>query len=147
MIKALTAAEIYLDYLNNWLTIEKMAEDYGITEDHMQSLINRGKIEHEYECLEKTSGYSSSFWRDSNGEIVQEKTGKTIALIPYFNKSNQEHKANARLMAAAPELLESLVSAKVNIEEMMNEEAEISKDNFMAIINMIERAIISATKE
>lgn len=144
---AKTAAEIYLDYLNNWLSIEKMAESYGVTKSRMNLLIKRGKIKHERQCLEKTSGHSSGYWYDSDGQIVQEKTGKTIAIIPYFDKSNQEHKANARLMATAPELLESLVSAKINIEEMMNEEAEISKDNFMAIINMIERAIISATKE
>ena len=144
---AKTAAEIYLDYLNNWLSIEKMAESYGVTKSRMNLLIKRGKIKHERQCLEKTSGHSSGYWYAPDGSIVQEKTGKTIAIIPYFDKSNQEHKANARLMATAPELLESLVSAKINIEEMMNEEAEISKDNFMAIINMIERTIISATKE
>lgn len=42
-----------------------------------------------------------------DGQIVAQETGKTIALIPYFDNDNEEQKANQNLFAAAPDLLEA----------------------------------------
>jgi hypothetical protein len=36
-------AEIYLDFVNNFLTVEKFAEHYGMTEKEAQALIDRNK--------------------------------------------------------------------------------------------------------
>jgi hypothetical protein len=47
-------------------------------------------------------------WIAKDGQIYPEETGKTLALIPYFDKESEEDNANASLMAAAPELLEQL---------------------------------------
>ena len=47
-------------------------------------------------------------WHAHDGQIYPIETGKTLALIPYFNKDDKEHQANAQLIAAAPELLEAL---------------------------------------
>ncbi len=43
-------AVIYLDYLNNFLTVEKFASHYNITIDEANKLIEEGKIIHEKVC-------------------------------------------------------------------------------------------------
>lgn len=35
--------EMYLDYWNNFLTVERFAEYYGITEEQAINIINKGK--------------------------------------------------------------------------------------------------------
>lgn len=37
------AINCYLDYLNNYLTVDKIAEDYGYEYGTMKGLINRGR--------------------------------------------------------------------------------------------------------
>ena len=39
--------EFYLDWVNNYLTIEKMSEHYGLTADATQTLIDLGRLYHE----------------------------------------------------------------------------------------------------
>jgi hypothetical protein len=39
--------EFYLDYVNNFITVERMAEYYEIEVDHCNSLISIGKYYHE----------------------------------------------------------------------------------------------------
>jgi len=34
---------LYLDYVNNYLTVEKFARDYNLTENQAIALINNGK--------------------------------------------------------------------------------------------------------
>ena len=46
-----TNAEIYLEYVNDWLTVGAMAENYGRSDAEMMLMIEDGKIEHE-ESLE-----------------------------------------------------------------------------------------------
>jgi hypothetical protein len=46
-------------------------------------------------------------WHSHDGQIYPQETGKTLALIPYFDKESEEQQANAKLIAAAPELLEA----------------------------------------
>jgi len=61
---------------------------------------------------QNTSGqHTKGEWHSKEGQIYPIETGKTLAIIPYFDKDNQEHEANSRLIAAAPELLEALVMA------------------------------------
>ena len=36
--------DVYLDYFNNYLTVKKMARDYGLSSDQMLEKINRGKF-------------------------------------------------------------------------------------------------------
>jgi len=47
-------------------------------------------------------------WTAKDGQVYDEKTGKTIAVIPYFDKELREDLRNQKLMAAAPEMLETL---------------------------------------
>ena len=35
--------DLYLDYVNNYLTVEKFARDYNLTENQAIALINNGK--------------------------------------------------------------------------------------------------------
>lgn len=47
-------------------------------------------------------------WYASNGQIVAQDTGKTLAVIPYYDNTDEEQTANANLMAAAPVMLSIL---------------------------------------
>jgi len=59
----------------------------------------------------KTS-HTPGTWHAHDGQIYPEETGKTLALIPYFDAENKEQEANALLIAAGPELLDALIKAK-----------------------------------
>jgi len=41
-----TAESVYLEYLNDWLTVSRMAENYGRTEKQMNAIIDKGRNEH-----------------------------------------------------------------------------------------------------
>ena len=47
-------------------------------------------------------------WITKEGQIYSEETGKTIAIIPYFDEDDETQKADAKLIASAPDLLRSL---------------------------------------
>lgn len=42
-----TSIEIYLEYVNDWLTVEKMADNYNRSIEFMNNLIDNGRIKHE----------------------------------------------------------------------------------------------------
>ena len=42
-----TLAQMYLDWVNNFLTVGKFADHYGLTRDEALSVIERGRLEHE----------------------------------------------------------------------------------------------------
>lgn len=48
-------------------------------------------------------------WHANDGQIYETEKGRTLALIPYFDSNFEEDKANQNLIAAAPDLLKSLV--------------------------------------
>lgn len=41
-----TFESVYLEYLNDWLTVEKMADHYGCTTERMNYLIDKGREQH-----------------------------------------------------------------------------------------------------
>lgn len=51
----------------------------------------------------------------NSGQIIQESTGKTLALIPYFDNGNEEERANAELFANAPEMAKEIEDLKQTI--------------------------------
>ncbi len=55
--------------------------------------------------------HTAGNWIAKEGQIYPEETGKTLALIPYFDENNEEQAANAKLIAAAPDLLDALKRA------------------------------------
>ena len=55
--------------------------------------------------------HTQGTWYARDGQIYPEETGKTLAVIPYYDKDNAQQKADANLIAAAPELLEELKKA------------------------------------
>lgn len=50
-------------------------------------------------------------WYAKDGQIYPTETGKTLAVIPYFNKEDKEQAANQKLIAAAPDLFDALSMA------------------------------------
>ena len=44
-----TKAEKYLEFVNEWLTVDAIADNYGISKTEMEKLLNEGKIEHNKE--------------------------------------------------------------------------------------------------
>ena len=59
-------------------------------------------------------------WHAHDGQIYPLETGKTLALIPYFNKDNEEQKANANLIASAPDLLDACEHALKELNYLHN---------------------------
>jgi hypothetical protein len=54
-------------------------------------------------------------WDTKEGQIYPEESGRTLALITYYDRDNKEDVANARLIAAAPELLEACEAVYANL--------------------------------
>lgn len=77
-------------------------------------------------------------WITNEGQIYPAETGKTLALIPYFDKENEEDNANAKLIAAAPELLDAL---KIAFCFMITEPQYKGRVVLETIKNAIEKAI------
>jgi len=81
-------------------------------------------------------------WMAKEGQIYPQETGVTLALIPYFDDGNNEQQANAKLIAAAPELLKALQDILGHVP--------IGKDYFThgeeLSIHKAEQAIIKATE-
>jgi predicted DNA-binding protein YlxM (UPF0122 family) len=42
-----TNKELYIEYVNDWLTIKRMAEHYNIPEKKLSDKLKKGKEEHE----------------------------------------------------------------------------------------------------
>lgn len=46
-IHGLTYQEVFLDWFNNFLTLERFAEHYGLAEDTAAAMIEKGRAIHE----------------------------------------------------------------------------------------------------
>lgn len=57
-----------------------------------------------------------------------------------------EMKANAKLIAAAPELLEACIIAKIDTEMLLDGSADFTNENLLATIENLEKAIKKATE-
>lgn len=71
------------------------------------------------EAAEVTSSgnkHTAGEWHAKEGQIYPIETGKTLALIPYFDEENEEEKANAKLIAASPHLLSNLITIRDILE-------------------------------
>ena len=44
MLRTINAVEFYLDYFNNYMTVQAIADAYGISIDTANKLINLGRI-------------------------------------------------------------------------------------------------------
>ena len=73
--------------------------------------------------------HTQGAWLTNEGQIYPEQTGKTLALIPYFDENNDEQDANAKLIAAAPELLKMVYDLKNCIKRLTSDElTQFDKD-------------------
>lgn len=57
--------EMYLDYWNNFLTVERFAEYYGIMEDEAITIINKGREHWQAQYFQKIINLINE--RNSNG--------------------------------------------------------------------------------
>lgn len=58
--------------------------------------------------MEMEMQHTPGNWHAKDGQIYPTETGKTLALIPYFDEKDIEKQANQQLIAAAPDLLNAL---------------------------------------
>lgn len=56
-----------------------------------------------------------------DGQIIIEETGKTIAVIPYFDNESEEQKANQQLFAASLKMLKTLQTIKEEAHKVLND--------------------------
>lgn len=59
-------------------------------------------------------------WITNSGQIYPAQTGKTVAIIPYYDKENENEKANAHLIAAAPDMLHALRTVAVILSDHLD---------------------------
>jgi hypothetical protein len=83
--------------------------------------------------------YTSSTAEDLQGLIYNEKTGESIA-VSYKPE-------NARLIAAAPELLEACKTALKDTEMLLSGECDATDENYNATITVLMDAIQKATSQ
>lgn len=76
-----------------------------------------------------TSKSTAGNWLDKDGQIYQEETGKTLAVIPYYDDQNEEHKATAKVLAASRSLLEALEGIMEYAENEARYLSETDRDN------------------
>ena len=61
--------------------------------------------------------YTQGYWYSKDGQIYSE-AGKTLALIPYWDKEDEEKQANMKLLAASPKLLEAAKAFILHLSEL-----------------------------
>ena len=87
--------------------------------------------------------HTSGEWYAKDGQIYPLQTGKTLCIIPYFDKENEQQKADQTLIAAAPDLLELLQWAVNEIESTPDE----LSDALLGLIKLkAQKAIEKATQ-
>jgi len=85
-------------------------------------------------------------WHAKDGQIYPTETGKTLAVIPYFNKEDKEQAANQKLIAAAPDLLGALKMIIADIENgHIDAENGIVKGSYH--FHIMQNAIQKATEQ
>lgn len=100
--------------------------------------------------MERETQHTRGNWHAKEGQIYPEETGKTIAIIPYFELGNEEQEANARIMAAAPDLLDALILANEIIGRLCSDyavQAERHANHTAGEARVILSAIQKATQK
>jgi len=72
-----------------------------------------------------TNKHTKGEWVANEGQIYPQETGKTLALIPYFNKDDEEQEANAKLIAAAPNMLKIIEDIAAKLSEHQKVDSKI----------------------
>jgi len=80
--------------------------------------------------------HTTGDWYAKDGQIVAQDTGKTLAVIPYYD-SEDEQIANANLMAASPQMLKTLTDIMEMIEngEINGEEGVVRGSYTWHVLN------------
>jgi hypothetical protein len=87
--------------------------------------------------------HTQGSWYAKEGQIYPEETGKTLALIPYFDAEDKEQEANAQLIAASPELLEACESVLKSFGNSARDYYEMTARQKLAmerVVNAINKA-------
>ena len=61
-LEQMTFEQIYLDYYNNFLTLEKMAKHYQVNEELLKNWIECGKKQNHSEAWEELSNQINDFY-------------------------------------------------------------------------------------
>ncbi len=59
--------------------------------------------------------YTNGNWIAKDGQIYSEVSGKTLAVVPYFDTESEEQNANMKVMAESKNMLEILTQLDVAI--------------------------------
>lgn len=62
--------------------------------------------------------HTAGNWIAKDGQIYPQETGVTLALIPYFEKGNEEQEANQKIIAASKDVLEALENLLENCQHI-----------------------------
>ena len=65
--------------------------------------------------------HTSGEWLQKDGQIYIQETGKTFAVMTYFDGEDKEQEANAKLIASAPDMLSSLENLIYDCKDIIRE--------------------------
>lgn len=98
----------------------------------------------------KTQHTPGPWYQREQGSEIEIKSGiYTICMVHNYSGLHETNEANARLIAAAPELLEELIKIKelVNRPDYNSDPEQTLHERQVAIDRMVSRAIAKATGE
>jgi 2-hydroxychromene-2-carboxylate isomerase len=87
-----------------------------------------------------TTKHTQGDWIAHDGQIYPQETGKTLALIPYYDTEDEEQTANANLMAAAKDLLNALELAQAALKAIAKVDDLDSTNTGRVIADAIQKA-------
>jgi len=73
--------------------------------------------------------HTSGTWHAKDGQIYLTETGRTLALITHYDQYDEEQEANAKLMAAAPELLQMVYDLMNCIKRLTDSDLELHQED------------------
>lgn len=80
------------------------------------------------------SRFTQGEWQAKEGQIYSLETGKTHAVIPYFDQNNEEQKANQNLIAASKDLLNCCIDTLRILELKPTYTNQYQRDKLKAVI-------------
>jgi len=94
--------------------IQIILSDYLVNEQQAKTSLDSESLQ-QSTAREITELFTVN-WECKEGFIYETKYGNTVAMLPYFDKSDPQHLQNQKLIAASPQMLDLLMYIEDEIQ-------------------------------